>query len=512
MSFPTFREHRIVTRTIITTVVWATMLSVAGWSDGPRALGQQTRGPYSDVCELPDGAIGERISSLLAVINSNDREKVRAFVNEAFTDQFRNFAPMDRHLAVFADLYQQSQGFEFYGIRKYEAETPASERVVIVRNKLTQAWQAFVLNIETEPPHRIAGLRFAPARAPKQAAPLNKLSDQEIVKELEAFIDRLVEAEVFSGTVLLAKDGEILFKGAYGLASRRFNVPNRIDTKFNLGSMNKMFTGVAIAQLVQRGQLSLDDTLDKYVSADWLPREITGQIRIKHLLTHTSGLGSYFNDKFAQSSRALFRDLDDYRPLIAGSTLAFEPGTDWQYSNTGMFLLGVVIEKATGQSYFDYVRENVYKAAGMTNTDCYEMDKPVPNLAIGYSREGGAWTNHLYKHVIRGGPAGGGFSTVEDLLKFAQALRDHKLLNPQYTEMVWSAKPELNSPDYGFGFAVRAGPAGRIVGHGGGFAGINSDLDMFLDSGYTAAVMSNQDHGAQPVCNKIRELLSQAKD
>jgi CubicO group peptidase (beta-lactamase class C family) len=263
---------------------------------------------------------------------------------------------------------------------------------------------------------------------------------------------------------------------------------------------------------VQRGQLSLDDTLDKYVSADWLPGEITGQIKIKHLLTHTSGLGSYFNDKFAQSSRALFRNLDDYRPLIAGSTLAFEPGTDWQYSNTGMFLLGVVIEKATGQSYFDYVRQSIYKPAGMINTDCYEMDKPVPNLAIGYSKEGSTWTNNLYKHVIRGGPAGGGFSTVEDLFKFAQVLRGRKLLNPQYTEMVWSAKPELNSPDYGFGFKVSTGPGGRIVGHGGGFPGINSSLDVFLDSGYTAVVMSNQDHGAEPVRNKIREWLSRTND
>jgi hypothetical protein len=148
----------------------------------------------------------------------------------------------------------------------------------------------------------------------------------------------------------------------------------------------------------------------------------------------------------------------------------------------------------------------------MVNTDCYEMDKPVPNLAIGYSRErgpsGSAWTNNLYKHVLRGGPAGGGFSTVEDLFRFDIALRGHKLLSPEFTELVWSGKPELNSPDYGFGFGISGAPDDRIVGHAGGFAGISSNLDMFLDSGYTAVVLSNYDGGTHPVKAKMHELIA----
>ena len=384
--------------------------------------------------------------------------------------------------------------------------------MVIVQNKLTQDWQAFIMRIEPEALHRIASLQFAPARPPSDLAPAKKLTDAEMVKELQAFVQRLADADAFSGTVLLAKDGKVLFKGAYGLASKRFNVPNRVDTKFNLGSMNKMFTGVAIAQLVQSRKLSLDDPLSKFVSSDWLAPDITDKIRIKHLLTHTSGLGSYFNEKYQESSKALFRELDDYKPLIVDSTLAFEPGTDWAYSNTGMFMLGVVIEKVTGQSYYDYIRDNITGPAGMANTDCYEMDKPVPNLAIGYSRErgpsGSQWTNNLYKHVLRGGPAGGGFSNVEDLLRFDIALRGHKLLSPASTDLLWSGKPKLNSPDYSFGFGIGGTPDDRIVGHGGGFAGINSNLDMFLDSGYTAVVLSNYDGGAQSVSGKIQELLA----
>jgi len=511
MDFSELRRNSAAIRYIFVAVVCAAIVGGVVLCNGPEASAQQARGDYSDVRELPDGIVGERIVELLDVINSNDAEKTRTFIEERFTAAFRGMAPMEQHLEIAASLYEQSHGFEFYSIRKYKAKTPPSEFVVIVRNKLTQAWQAFVLNIETEPPHLIAGMQFAPARPPSNLSPSKNLADKAIAEELDAFSKRLADAGVFSGTVLLAKDGEVLFKGAFGLASKRFNVPNRIDTKFNLGSMNKMFTSVAIAQLVQRGKLSLDDRLSKFASADWLPREITEKIAVKHLLTHTSGLGSYFNDRFVQSSRLLFRDVDDYKPLIKNETLAFEPGTDWSYSNTGMFLLGVVIEKVTGQSYFDYVRENIYGPAGMINSDCYDMDKPVPNLAIGYSKEGDGWSNNLYEHVVRGGPAGGGFSTVEDLFRFAQALRSHKLLNPEYTEMVWSAKPELNSPSYGFGFSIDGTPEDRIVGHGGGFTGINSNLDIFLDSGYTAVVMSNYSRGAIPIETKMRELIAARK-
>lgn len=496
---------------ICETLMYFSVVLIAAFSVPQAAFAQRSRGAYTDVPELPEGVIGERVAELIDVLNSNDSETIRGFIEERFADSFRNIAPMEEHLGIVADLYEQSQGFEFHSIRKYEAETPPEEFVVIVRNNLTQAWQAFILYIQLEPPHLIKGLQFSQARPPSDLPPAEKLSEEQVVEELKAFVQRLADADAFSGTVLLAKDGKGLFEGAYGLASKRFDVPNRIDTKFNLGSMNKMFTGVAIAQLLQQEKLSLDDHLSQFLSEDWLPLEMTEKIRIKHLLTHTSGLGSYFNDKFMESSRLLFRELDDYKPLIVNDTLAFEPGTDWQYSNTGMFLLGVVIEKVTGQSYFDYVRENIYEPAGMTDTDCYEMDRPVPNLAIGYSKERSGdepgWTNNLYKHTVKGGPAGGGFSTVRDLLKFDVALRSHKLLSPEYTEMVWSGKPELNSPNYGFGFRVSGTPKNRIVGHGGGFSGINSNLSIFLDTGYTSAVMSNYDMGADPVASKIEELL-----
>jgi CubicO group peptidase (beta-lactamase class C family) len=232
--------------------------------------------------------------------------------------------------------------------------------------------------------------------------------------------------------------------------------------------------------------------------------------RIKHLLTHTAGLGGYFSRRFIDSSRALYRTVDDMMKLAAeDEKLLFEPGTRWQYSNTGMLVLGKVIEKASGQSYYDYVRENIYKPAGMVNSDCYELDQVNPNLAVGYDKvytdEGVSFRNNVFEHVLRGGPQGGGYSTVEDLLRFDVALRSNKLVGAEYVKLLLSAKPELNSPNYGFGFQVDREQ--QIVGHGGGFPGISSNLDMFLSNGFTAVVMSNYGNGAgRSVTEKMREL------
>ena len=345
----------------------------------------------------------------------------------------------------------------------------------------------------------------------------SQLTREQWVEASRAHVEKLVQADQFSGTVLLAHDGEILWKAAYGLASKRFSVPNRIDTKFNLGSMNKMFTAVACLQLVENGELFLDDLLEEYLDESWVDLEALERVQVQHLLSHTSGLGSYFNQRYMDSSRNLFRELADYKPLIHDDRPAFRPGTGYSYSNTGMLLAGAVIESASGENYFDYVRANICGVAGMPNTDCYEMDRPVPNLAIGYSRAPSdrgnpPWRNNLYAHVLRGGPAGGGFSTVEDLLAFAVALQNHELLSPQSIELLFTEKRDLGARGYGFGMSVRDTPAGRCVGHSGGFQGINGELRMYRDRGDTIACLSNYDGAATRVTQRLEEMLGHVRD
>lgn len=497
-------------------VALAVALLLAAPVFGPRPAAAQAAAGYHEE-ELPAGPVGERARQVVDAIDSGDPEVLRALVENTFAPAFRDMAPMEEHLDVLGGFHRRSGGYDLYGIRRYDPPRPpgpgGEEHVIIVKNRLTEGWQAFVLALEEEPPHRITGLNLSPARPPADLPPSERkppLTREAMARELRAFVDRLADADLFSGTVLVARGDDLLFQGAWGEASRRYGVPNRLDTKFNLGSMNKMFTAVSVMQLAEAGKLSLDDPLSKYVGEEWLPKEVTERIRIEHLLTHTSGLGSYFNDLYLESARDRFREIDDFQPLVEGDTPAFEPGTDWSYSNTGMLLLGPVIEKASGQGYFDYVREHVYGPAGMADTDSYDMDVPVPNLAMGHTRRHGEWVENTFIHVMRGGPAGGGFSTAPDLLRFARALRDGTLVSLESREAMWSPKPELSSPGYGYGFILKGSPESRIVGHGGGFAGISSNLDLFLgpeNEGYTSIVLTNVDEGAIPVTRKIEELI-----
>ncbi|MEQ8766870.1 MAG: serine hydrolase domain-containing protein [Planctomycetota bacterium] len=481
----------------------------------------QSRGAYHDNGKLPEGSVGEHIQALLDVLADPEPEAIRQLVKERFAPTFRDAFPhgddpYGGHVAQLSRLHGSSLGYDFVAIREYEDGGNPGEVVVILQNRLTDVFEAIVMQTEQQPPHLIAGLSLSPARAPSNRPAPGPLSPAEVVAELEAFVAKVSEADVFSGTVLLARDDQVLFRSACGLASKRFTVPNHIDTKFNLGSMNKMFTGVAITRLAQDGKLSLQDPISKYLDDDWLPNVDKSQVRIEHLLTHTSGLGSYFNQRFMESSRALFREVDDYRPLLEEETLAFEPGSRWQYSNSGMFVLGVIIEKVTGQSYFDVIRQLIYRPAHMQSSDSYDMDEPVPNLAIGYEKEdspsGVRWRNNLYQHVIRGGPAGGGFSTVDDLYAFARALTGERLLDAEHTALALSAKPDIGSDAYGYGFGLSGSPQNRIVGHSGGFNGISANLSIYLDRGWITVVLSNYGGAAQIVQRKMDNLLSRVAD
>lgn len=344
----------------------------------------------------------------------------------------------------------------------------------------------------------------------KPAKPLDGLLD-----DLDEYITEAVKAEKFSGSVLLAEDGKAFFKKAYGFASRRFWVPNKVDTKFNLGSMNKMFTTIAVAQLVERGKLSYQDKVGDYLGGDWIKPENAERITIHHLLTHTSGLGDFFSRAFFQTSKLLFLSVDDYQTLVKDMELQFEPGTRWSYSNAGFVLLGAIIEKVTGEDYFDYVRKNIYQKANMINSDCYEMFKPVPNLAVGYQKrkteEGREeWQNNLFYHEVKGCPAGGGFSTVEDLLNFDIALRSGALVSQKTWESLITerAGPPEGPKKWGYGFILENHEnLGRIVGHGGGFFGISSVLDMYLDTGHTVAVMSNYGDGVDVISGEVRKVI-----
>lgn len=379
---------------------------------------------------------------------------------------------------------------------------------VAISNPLSEEVDSFFVSVEPAPPHRVTrvGLRTG-AGGPTAVA--RQASDADRVRELQRFVRKQVELGHFSGVVLLARDGKPLYHEAFGLANRDTDTPNRLDTKFNLGSANKNFTAVVIAQLVEEGKLSWDDPLSKFVP-DFPDSASARKIRIKHLLAHTAGLGSYFNRTFVESSRTRWRTVDQMMTLARPDSLAFEPGTRFRYSNTGYLVLGKVIEAVTGRDYFDVVRERIYKRAGMTDSDCFELDHVIRNLAVGYIPEasptGTVWKNNVFEHVIRGGPAGGGYATAPDLLRYTEALRNGTLVSRATLDLMRAPKPEIGAPAYGYGFVLFDGA--QYWGHGGDFPGIDADIEQYGTSGYTLIVLANTHQVNDPIKRKVRRMMA----
>ena len=349
-------------------------------------------------------------------------------------------------------------------------------------------------------------------KMPQKTGKPDQLSVSEFVQELDAYLETTTEKDLFSGVVLVAHKGKPIFKKAYGMADRERNISNQVNTRFCIGSMNKMFTAVAIAQLVEQGKLSYDDLIGKYLGAEWILSEVGEKVKISHLLSHTSGIAEYFTDEFFNSSAEIYRTLEDYKPFVKEKSLTFKPGTRWEYCNTGFILLGAIIEKVTGRNYSDYIKEHIYDPADMDNTIGFDRNKTLSNLAMGYEKvqeEGKAfWRKTAFAGKIKGSPSGGGFSTVDDLLKFAEALRSDLLISRESKELLMSVKARSSSMDYGYGFIIGSSrKLGRVVGHGGAAFGVSANFRMFVDIGYTMIILSNYSEASLPVSRKIRSLL-----
>lgn len=452
----------------------------------------------------------------LNVIESGNRKVVKDFITCQFDSTFLKRLPIEMHVTFQLGFYFMSGGLGYEYIDSLHSEK--NEIKALLKNKLTGALLELRIPVNEVTPKKINNFVEFKVVPPKKEMPASSyLSDKEIINRLHTCLSLLTQADEFSGAVMFAKNGNPLFSKAVGQANKADEITNRTDTKFNIASVGKVFTGIAIAQLVQQGYLSFDDPLSKYLPVDWLNQEISQKIQIRHLLTHTSGLGDYFGKLYSQSDKFIFRDLDDYKILLKDQTLDFEPGSKWSYSNTGMLLLGVVIEKITGKSYFDYLRENIFTQANMKNTEGYEKDRPTPNRSIGYLKEYSEneirWKDNTISRVVKGTPSGGCYSTTEDLLNFDTALRTNVLLNKELTRLVLSPKPEINSPFYGYGFFIENSNIGRIVKHSGDGTGINCQYSSYLDAGYTVIVLSNYGRPAADILDNVlyQMLLSRYK-
>jgi D-alanyl-D-alanine carboxypeptidase len=317
-------------------------------------------------------------------------------------------------------------------------------------------------------------------------SPPARLSDAALTAALAGRMAEL--GEDYSGVVLVARRGAVFATFAQGWADRERQIPNTLATKFRAGSMNKTHTAVAVLQLVQAGKLDLNAPLITYLkdypNADWA-RKVT----LHHLLSHTGGAGDIFGPDY-DARRETLRTPQDYVALYGARAADFEPGAKWDYSNYGFILLGRVVEIVSSQSYPDYLQGHVFAPAGMTGSGFAPETEDVPGRAVAYEHDE-TGVRRVATLPWRGTPAGGGYSTAEDFLKFVVALHDGRLLDAAHRQLMMTGRfDDGTGMRFGYGVAVYPG-ARTMVGHNGMAPGMSGDLRIIEGGEGVVVALSN---------------------
>jgi CubicO group peptidase (beta-lactamase class C family) len=443
--------------------------------------------------QMPDSPTGRMADALAELANSEGDAALADFLDTRVAATAR--PKLEPRLAA---LRRECAGTEIRGARK------TGNSAAVITLALTDGRCEVAFEIEGAEPFALVGLGLDVMLGDGgdeggMGLDLPSGDDTALAQALDRQLTELAADGSFSGVVLMARDGKTFFNRAYGQADRERGLANEPDTRFDIGSITKMMTKVAVAQLAQAGQLALDDTVHEHLP-DYPDREIATKITIRQLLDHSSGLGDIFNERWDDADKSRLETPQSFFPLFSGEPLQFEPGASRSYSNAGYIVLGAIVEAASGEAYADYLDEHLFRPAGMSRSGFPLRDGTAPDLAIGYTRQGEDGTDgerpNLGLLPIRGCPAGSSSHTAADLLRFDQALRSGRLLDARWTAWVYSDQlPEAGSD----------GPRDWGIAVAGGGPGVSAVLET--DGTATAIVLANQD---PPVATDLGRELFQA--
>lgn len=318
----------------------------------------------------------------------------------------------------------------------------------------------------------------------------------EKAKQIDQLLKKYVEYGLFNGSALVSENGKPIFQKGFGMANMEWDIPNAPNTKHRLGSITKQFTAVLILQLAEQGKLKLDVPITTYLP-DY-PKANGDQITIHHLLTHTSGVPSYtsFPNFFNEMSKKYYSPTD-FVKLFSDLPLEFKPGEKWNYSNSGYFLLGYLIEKVTGKTYETCLQENIFIPLQMNDTGFDHFEKILKNRAGAYEKEGEGYVNAPYLDMNLPYAAGSMYSTVEDLFIWDQALYANKVLSSKSRELMFTDYSPGHQSHYGYGWGIEEfdnlNPKAKvkITEHSGGINGFNTNLSRNITDNNLIVLLNN---------------------
>jgi D-alanyl-D-alanine carboxypeptidase len=492
-------KHRIFYSTVFSTL----LLGLASVQTVPAAAQSTATAAPLQANEVE--ALGR---TLVAAINGTSEQRA-AWIDAHISDGARKQDRAKTWKAFLDGLRPR------YGLLTYHGATAGGSAVSVGISASGTRRSHILLAMSQSEPNRVGQIRDYPFPKALDVASLpERLSVTDARKAISDHVEAAARSDDFSGAILIMKGDEILFQKASGFAEWDFQAPNNMATRYHLGSMDKMFTAAAIGQLIEAGKLALDTKLVE-VLPDYANAEAAKAITIQHLLTHRAGLGMLF-ERPAYDGRKPYEKVTELLPAFAAEPLMFAPGERSAYSNEGFVVLGAVIEKLTGQSYYDYVQKNIFDKAGMADTGYPRLNEISPRRAVGYMFANDDPLGleprrpNVFVEGYRGNSCGGGYSTAKDMILFLNALRSGRLMSAAMAERMMTAVPE-STINRGLGFQdIRIGDD-QLRGHDGGGAnsGINSFAKMLWKGGYVIAVMGNYDAPfAQQLGTDIATILS----
>ena len=438
----------------------------------------------------------------IKAVNSDSETEQKEIISKIFSKSTLNETGIDRLLAFVKKMHSEYAPLTYHHSEVLSFDMLEGKSYILhlfAKKKDDVRWKDFQWRLDAAPPHKLNTIGFIADVSEPVSLPNGSIEQKSTLDWLDNYIKTLNNEYDLYGSILIAKGNDIIFEKYFGFENPFKKIPVTDKTLFNIASGGKMFTALCIAKLVEMKKLGYDDKITQYLNG-FTDNSKADKITIHHLLSHTSGVAEYWS---GQNDKAFYsaKNLNDHLRLVYKSGFDVDAGTVYQYCNSNFILLGAIIEKVTGKTFFDVVQEFIFNPADMKTSGYFNQTEKNLALPLIRNSDNGEWVEPVQRNKeSKGTSAGGAYSNAKEILKFSLALKNNQIVSRNtFLNMISAKNKSVKEPmdfDYGYGFILSRSGQETSYGHGGTAGGVNFEFQYFPSSDITLVLFCNQNNGA----------------